>query len=280
MEKMNFFDKFLIMSFSLLKITPFENSEIANSEEKSLKLELSCDIPSPAYSPIHPKAKQNVINAYPKMSGYRIPMKSKRTDENNEKLGIDSSETKDKAQSLVHELSCEIPSPAYSPIHLKAKQNVVNEFPKISGLEIPMKSKPIDENNENLGVYFDSSGSYTVLPRYKNRIPQKTTNKGQCYDAMGEYKIVPYKKKAKKQRNTQPSQMEFDKFERMQQVDVERMQQVEVDEGNNTVTLRYMEISEKKAQLTIPFDQIGNLPGNGVDQYLSQMRQMCSYPNM
>lgn len=72
----------------------------------------------------------------------------------------------------------------------------------------------------------------------------------------------------------------FDKFERKHQVDVERMQQVEVDESNNTVTLRYMEISGKKAELTMPLDQIENVPGIGVDQYLSQMRQMCSNHNM
>lgn len=70
-------NKFLFMSFSLYGITPFENFEIANSKEKSLDYELSCDIPSPAYRTIHPKAKQNVLNAYPKMFGYRIPMKSK-----------------------------------------------------------------------------------------------------------------------------------------------------------------------------------------------------------
>lgn len=148
-----------------MKITPFENIEIANSKEKSLDHELSCDIPSPAYSPVHPKAKQNVANAYPKISGYRIPMKPKRTDENNENLSIDSSETEGKVQSLIHELSSEISSPAYSPIHPRAKQNVVNEFPKISGLKFPMKSKPTGEKNEKPGVYFDSSGSYTVLPR-------------------------------------------------------------------------------------------------------------------
>lgn len=219
--------------------------EIANS--KVIFKSLDDDIPSPAYSPVHPKAKQNVVNARICMSGYKIPKK-------------------DKAQSLVHASLSEVPSPAYSPIH-----------PKISSLEVPSFSNvATDEKNKKLGVYFDSSGSYNVLPRYK----KKRTNKGQYYDAMGKYTVMPYKKKAKRQRIAPHSQIIFDKFERKHQVDVERMQQVEVDESNNTVTLRYMEISGKKAELTMPLDQIENVPGIGVDQYLSQMRQMCSNHNM